>query len=180
MSTTATVNAMMHPVRLRILQVLGSDELTTNEIAERMQDIPKSSIYRYLKVLLGAELVAIAGTRLVKGIEEKRYVVARSLYLNGDDVAGMSVDDHVRAFATYMLLVQQGFTNYLRTSADSDKHIDMTEDRAGYTEVQFYATDAEFDAAMLALNQALRPLLHNSATDNRHARKLITITHPIE
>ena len=109
-------------------------------------------------MLLGAELVAIAGTRLVKGIEEKRYVVARSLYLNGDDVAGMSVDDHVRAFAAYMLLVQQGFqTIYvLRPFRQAYRHDGGS---CRLQEVQFYATDAEFDAAMLALNQALRPLL---------------------
>jgi DNA-binding transcriptional ArsR family regulator len=179
METTKTVNAMMHPVRLRILQTLGSDALTTQEIAERMQGTPKSSIYRHLKVLLDADLVAVSATRLVKGIEEKRYVVARSLFLDADDIAGMSAEDHVRSFTTYMLLVQQGFVDYVRDSADSENHIDMAQDRAGYTEVQFQATDAEFDAAIAAMNQALLPLLQNQPTDARRARKLITITHPV-
>jgi DNA-binding transcriptional ArsR family regulator len=180
METTKTVNAMMHPVRLRILQTLGSEALTTQEIAERMSDTPKSSIYRHLKVLLEADLVAVAATRLVKGIEEKRYVVARSLFLDADDIAGMSGEDHVRSFTTYMLLVQQGFVDYVRDSADNDDRIDMVRDRAGYTEIHFHATDAELDAAMTAINQAVLPLIDNQPDENRRARKLITVSHPIQ
>ena len=85
----------------------------------------------------------------------------------------------MRAFAAYSLLVQQGFTDYVRQAADEGGKVDLAADRAGYTEVQFQATDAEFDAAVGQINQAIAPLLQTKPSSERKLRKLVTITHPI-
>lgn len=170
-------DVLVHPVRMRIVQALGSEALSTQAIAERLADVPQSSLYRHLKVLLDAGFVAVAATRSVNGIEEKVYQVARSPFLSADDVAQMTADDHLNTLATFLLLVQQGFANYL---AHADDRPDLLADRVGYTEVQFHASDAEFDALVAALNQALLPLLSLAPDAGRRRRKLVTITHPVD
>ena len=171
---------IVHPVRMRIMQVLGDDALITQEIAERLPDVPKSSVYRHLKVLLEAELITVAETRLVKGIEEKTYRAARRPRLTPAEMAELSGEEHLRSFATYLLMVQQGFANYVQRTLDGEaEKLDFLADRTGYTEVAVYATDEEFDAFSRALNEQILPLLQNKAGHGRQ-RKMVIITHPLD
>lgn len=179
MHNAKMIDAMMHPVRLRILVALGAEALTTQEIADRLPDVAKSSIYRHLKTLRAADLIAVSDTRQVRGAEEKRYVVARSLHLGAEDVDTLDVGAHTRLFAAYWLLVQQGFVEYLHHSAETHGRPDLGRDLAGYTEVQFHATDAEFQDAIAAMNQAIAPLLQNDPAPERRLRKFLTVTHPL-
>lgn len=174
----AKVDLIMHPVRFRILQTLAGATLTTQEIDDRLPDVPKSSIYRHLKLLLAGEMIAIAEKRLVNGIQEKTYRLAQRPYLSAEDVTGMTADDHLRTFTTYVMTLLQGFADYLDTAGESP---DFLADRVGYTEVAFWADDAEMDAFQTALNQVILPLLPNDADggNGRCRHKIALITHPI-
>jgi len=169
------IDLILHPVRFRILEALTGATLTTQEIAERLPDVPKSSIYRHLRLLLGGEIVAVAGERPVRGVVEKTYRLDRPLFLSADEIGGVTAEEHVRYFRTYAMTLIQGFAAYIDAV---DGPIDMLADRAGYTETFFFATDAEFDRFGAALNEALRPLLDQIPADGRRKRKLAVITHP--
>ncbi len=171
------VNLIMHPVRFRILRTLAADMLTTQEIDDRLPDVPKSSIYRHLKLLLDGEMIDIAETRLVNGIQEKVYRLVQRPYLSADDMTGLTADDHLRTFTTYVMTLLQGFTDYLATAGEMP---DLLADRVGYTEVSFWATGAEMDAFQTAVNQAILPLLANDGSGNgRRRHKVALVTHPI-
>jgi DNA-binding transcriptional ArsR family regulator len=168
---------ILHPVRFRILQTIAADSLTTQEIDDRLPDVPKSSIYRHLKLLLDGEMIEVADTRLVNGIQEKVYRLAQRPYLSAEDVAGMTADDHLRAFTTYVMTLLQGFADYLAVAGETP---DLLADRVGYTEVMFWATDAELDQCLTALNQAILPLLPNDEAGNgRRRRKIAVVSHPL-
>ena len=171
------VDLIMHPVRFRILQTLAGANLTTQEIDDRLPDVPKSSIYRHLKLLLAGEMIAIAEKRLVNGIQEKVYRLAQRPYLSADDMTGLTPDDHMRTFTTYVMTLLQGFAHYLDTAGEMP---DLLTDRVGYTEVAFWANEAEMDAFQAALNQAILPLLQNDGEENgRRRHKVALVTHPI-
>jgi hypothetical protein len=55
----------------------------------------------------------------------------------------------------------------------------MLADYVGYNDVAFWATTAELDAMVAAINQAVMPLLQNGPGNGRRKHKLATITHPI-
>lgn len=171
------VDLIMHPVRFRIMQTLTIDTLTTQEIDERLPDVPKSSIYRHLKLLLDGEMIDVAETRLVNGIQEKVYRLVQRPYLSADDMTGLTADDHWRTFTMYVMTLLQGFADYLATAGEMP---DLLADRVGYTEVSFWATGAELDAFQTALNQAILPLLSNDGAGNgRRRHKVALVTHPI-
>lgn len=171
------IDLILHPVRFRILEALAGATLTTQEIAERLPEVPKSSIYRHLRLLLGAEIVAIAGERPVRGVVEKVYRLDRPLFLSAEEITGVTAEEHVRYFRAYAMTLIQGFAAYVSAAA-GDGSIDMLADRAGYTETFFMATNEEFDRFSVALNEALRSLLENGAVAGRRKRKLAVITHP--
>lgn len=166
---------IIHPIRFRILQALAAETLTTQQIAGRLPDAPKSSIYRHLKVLLGGEMIVVAETRLVKGIQEKVYRLAQRPYLGPDDMAGVTAADHLRYFTTYVMTLLQGFSDYLAAFGPT---LDFAADRVGYTEALFYATDAEMDALQANLNAAFLKVAMNEKGNGRKQRKIAIISHP--
>lgn len=173
--TTSRAELILHPVRFRVLQALFDGPQTTQDIAERLPDVAKSSVYRYLRQLAEAELVAVAETRMVRGAREKTYELQAPARLTAEDVAGLTPDEHVRYFTIYVMTLIQDFAAYAR----SGQAVDMAADRAGYTEAAVYATTEELDRFGAALNEALRPLLANSPGDGRHKHKLAVVTHPL-
>lgn len=169
------IELVIHPVRFQILRAIGRETLTTQEIADRLPDSPKSSIYRHLKLLLEHNLIAVAETRLVNGIQEKAYRLDQPQHLGVDDMKDLTADDHVRFFTTYVLTLVQDFADYV-TRRDP---IDMLADRTGYTEVAFYATTAELDTFQMEINTALMKLMGNEPGNGRSRRKLALVSQPL-
>jgi DNA-binding transcriptional ArsR family regulator len=174
-SVLRKIELVIHPVRFQILRAIGSETLTTQEIADRLPDSPKSSIYRHLKLLLEHNLIAVAETRLVNGIQEKTYRLDQPQHLGVEDMKDLTADDHVRFFTTYVLTLVQDFADYV---ARQDP-IDMLADRTGYTEVAFYATTAELDTFQMEINTALMKLMENEPGNGRSRRKLAIVAQPL-
>ena len=166
---------ILHPVRLQILQTVGGNQLTTQEIADRLPKVPKSSIYRHLKVLLDGGIIQVVATRPVKGIEEKVYAMETPAHVGPDDLATVSPDEHLRYFTTYVTALLQQFAYYLAATPTPD----LLADRVGYSETHLYATDEEMDRFLRRLGEIAAPLLQNPPGDGRRPRKVAVITHPL-
>ena len=92
------LDLILHPQRLRIIQTLAGGALTTQEIADRLPGVPKSSIYRQLKALLDGRIVSVVETRPVKGVEERVYQLDVQTAVAPQDLADLTPDDHLRYF----------------------------------------------------------------------------------
>ena len=169
---------IIHPVRFQIMRAIGQDLVTTQEIADRLPDVPKSSIYRHLKLLLEGDMVIVAETKLVNGIQEKVYQLAQRPYLSSEDMANVSAEEHVQYFTTYVMSLLQDFSTYVYEAEAKAGKVDMFADRTGYTEVEFYATLAELDQLNLELNAAILKLINNPPGNGRQKRKLSVVAHP--
>lgn len=174
------VDLIIHPVRLRILQTLTAEALTTQEIAERLPGVPQSSIYRHLKLLLAGEMVDVVETRLVNGIQEKVYRLAALPHLTETDMAEMTADDHLRAFTTYVITLLHGFADYLAATEQEGTGFPLLADRVGYSEIVFFATPEELDSFGQALQEAVLKVAHNPPGNGRHKRKLAIVSYPIK
>lgn len=173
------IETIIHPVRLRILQTLLSEDLTTQEIAERLPDIPRSSIYRHLRLLLEAGMIEVAESQLVHGIQEKVYKLAQAPRPSEDDAQDVSADDHFRYFTTYVLTLLRDFADYLRFAQDEEGRVDAAGDHAGYTEARFYASEEELRRLEEVLNEALLPLMENEPGGRRKRHKVAIVAQPV-
>src|SRR5690606_728574 len=106
---------------------------TTQDIAERLPDVPKSSIYRHLRALLEGGVIAVDETHPVRGALERTYRLNHSLRLSEEEMAGLTPEEHVHYFRAYVLTLVQGFSNYAHAAAVDDR-LDMVDHRAGYSE----------------------------------------------
>jgi DNA-binding transcriptional ArsR family regulator len=172
------IDLLIHPVRLRIIQALGQERLTTRELAERLPEVPVSSLYRHLQLLRRGDVLDVVETRLVNGIEEKVYAVTGRTHLTQEEMAELSAEEHVKYFATYLLTVLQNFAAYVAGAEERDGTVNLAADHAGYTEVTFYADEAELHAFQTAMNKAVLPLIKNEAGPERRRYRLAIIAHP--
>lgn len=173
------IDLILHPLRLRIMQSLGQESLTTQEIAERLPDAPVSSIYRHLKLLLEGGMVEVAATELVQGIQQKTYRLAQLPRLGPDDVADLDAGQHLSYFTSYLMSLLRDFANYLQAAEVETGKLDLLADRTGYTEAIFYATPAELETFQAELNAALIKVMGNERENGRFRRKIALISHPL-
>ncbi|MET9614593.1 ArsR/SmtB family transcription factor [Kitasatospora indigofera] len=115
----ATLKALADPVRLAIISALMRAEgepQTVKELAAALGE-PQTKLYRHIKQLEAVGLIAVAGTRLVSGIVESRYVAAqeslrlsREMFSAGSDTRTEAVDAVLAAID----LVRDGFRVQVR------------------------------------------------------------------
>ena len=173
-SNKSRIDLITHPVRLRILMTLAGLERTSQQIAATLDDVPASSIYRHLQILLDAGVVEVVAERQVRGAVEKTLrVAAGGASLGAEQAETMSADMHRQAFLVFLAQLLHEFERYTQQPA-----IDLARDLAGYRMAVLYASDEEWLSAITAMNAALLPLLENTPGADRKPRRIATISLP--
>lgn len=166
----------MHPVRLRIAQcLLGEAEgLTTQQMHERLTDVPIATLYRHVSQLVENRLIEVVGERQARGASERTYRIVRE-FANptAEELRSAGTDELLTMFTVFTSGLAKDFEQYL---ADDDA--DLADDRVNFAQAEFWATDEEVDEFLAALMRALEPLLANRSGNGRRRRKLTTVLIP--
>jgi len=151
----ATADLLLHPVRLRIVQAfLGDRALTTADLRGELPDVPAATLYRHVGVLAEAGVLAVVGERRVRGAAERSYrLVTEAASVGAADAAAMSVDEHRRAFATFVAALLADFDRYADAAAGPG--LDPAADGVGYRQVALWLDDEEFTALVTELRAVL-------------------------
>ncbi len=165
---------ILHPTRVRIMQTLRTQELTTKQLAEQLDDIPASSIYRHLRRLLEANTVEVVETNRVRGVDEKVYRLASVSRLPIEVLRQFEQDDWIQHFTAAMAILSQEMNDYLRQESDNDRI--MT--NVAFARARIVASEAEWAEIRAAFGRILQPYLDLQPDADRQARTLAIITHP--
>lgn len=166
---------ILHPARLQILQALAARPMNTQELAERLEGVPKSSIYRHLRALLDGGLVEVAETRPVKGTLEKYYRLGQSPHLGQADLAGFSQEDHLRYFAMFLASQLQGFSGYLK----ANPALDLLSDRVGYTQAILSVNPEQLDGLLAGIQKLVAECAAQTPLEGSHQHNISFITYPL-
>jgi DNA-binding transcriptional ArsR family regulator len=137
----ATLDLLLHPVRLRIVQAfLGGRELTTAQLAAELGDLPAGNLYRHVSLLTDAGVLAVVAERRVRGTVERTYALrVEGTRVAVDDLAAMSTEDHLQAFAAFVAGLLGAYERYLQRGRP-----DLQRDGVGYSMNAVWLTDEEF------------------------------------
>ena len=69
-------HVLLHPLRMRVVLVLGTDDLTTKQIHERLPDVAQASLYRAVSRLVDAGIITVVERNRRGGALERVYRVA--------------------------------------------------------------------------------------------------------
>lgn len=159
-----TMRAMSDPTRVAILRLLMSGDrasppvMSAKEIAAALGE-PQTKLYRHLRQLAAVELIRVAETRLVSGIQEQRYQTGQLDLTIGRELvtdAGSSAE-----FAGALTAIFNDFRNDLLgylgkgrvpvgTDADADAPLSLLF-RRGMTARVSRGRAAQFRARLAAL-----------------------------
>ncbi|HEX5406133.1 MAG TPA: helix-turn-helix domain-containing protein [Pseudonocardiaceae bacterium] len=164
-----TVDLLLHPIRLRIVQAfLGDRALTTSVLRTELSDVPAASLYRHVAMLVDAGVLAVVAERRVRGALERTYVLRLSTAGIGlDEFATMNADDHRQAFMAFMAGLLGDFDRYLDRG-----DIDLLRDTVTYRLAAMWLDDAEFADLMRELARVVQPRLANPPAPGRKRRIL--------
>lgn len=162
-----------HPVRMRIFQALHGTQLSINQLAQLLPDVPKPSLYRHINRMLDAGVVEVASTRLVNGIEERFFTSAQGL-IDPDEI---NTPDGLEKFADhvslYGSLVAQDLAQYLLSKGEPDL------DNIAARDYVFYATEEETLQLRETIFDLLARMEQNPPAPGRIQRRMWVITHPL-
>ncbi|MFF5213103.1 helix-turn-helix domain-containing protein [Streptosporangium sp. NPDC000396] len=170
------VEAILHPVRLRILQAfIGRKTLTVRDLADLLPDVPQATLYRHLGTLADAGVLQVVEERRVRGAVERVFALPdTSAALTGADLEGATPEDHLRYFATFLAALQGEFARYLGRPG-----IDLAADGVGYRTFTVNLTDEEFLAFMASLNELVTKAVSNPPAPGRRRRVFARVVMPL-
>jgi DNA-binding transcriptional ArsR family regulator len=171
----ASADLLLHPVRLRIVKAfLGDRALTTKQLAAELSDVPPGTVYRHVARLTDAGVLQVVAERRVRATTERTYALRMyAAQMQPDEVAGMTLDEHVTAFVAYVAGLLGDFDRYIATEPQHPG-----EDGAGYRVAAMWLTDAELADYVRELAAISQPRLANAPAAGRRRRMLYTVLLP--
>lgn len=168
---------VLHPVRLRIVHaVFDGAEFTTGELLERLPDIARPTVYRQVALLADGGVLEVVGEDKVRGALERRYRLRHHQAVVDDETAaGMSADDHQRAFGAAVAVLLAEFGTYL-AQPGARPHADQV----SYRQFPLWLDDAEKTRLVEDLVAVIAPRLRQQPTAGRRRHLLSTVFFPTE
>ena len=141
-----------HPVRVRIIQLLGGRELTTAELARELPDVSQATLYRHVASLIEAEIVTVVAQRRIRGTVERTLALGqRSAHVGSTELQAIDLADLRMAFLAFLTELAQGFEDY--AAADTPE----LRDHLGFGVTALHVTPDDLAQIQQALGELLAP-----------------------
>ncbi len=169
------IKAMIHPIRMRIMQtLLDGREMTSREIAENLDDIPQASLYRHINALLKEEILTVVKENRIRGTVEKVFSLCTTLESSMEkEVEEASSEDHFNYFFSFLMSLLGEYEEYLQGES-----INLKEDGVSFRQCSVYLSDEEFMELMMGICEKLNAAMKNEPRENRRLRTIANIAIP--
>ncbi|MCM3768794.1 helix-turn-helix domain-containing protein [Neobacillus niacini] len=171
------VDVILHPVRMRIIQNLINQQLTSQQMKEMLPDIPQASLYRNIKKLVESEVIHVVDEIPIRGTVEKVYSVhdPNLLTISPDEMNKMSKEEHMGFFIKFIANLMGEYERYL-----SKEQIDLLADGVSFRQTSLFLTDEEFVEFINDLRMVYAKAAQNKPEKGRRKRTVATIMIPEE
>jgi DNA-binding transcriptional ArsR family regulator len=170
-----TLELVLHPVRLRILNAMsGGRTATTSELCARMPDQSQATVYRHVALLAKGGLLEVEEEQQVRGAVERRYRVLRDRSMIGPEAAAaMSLEEHRLGFTAAMAALLGEFNTYLDRGGAQP-----FADSVSYRQATLWLEEKELAALVRTMQKAVMTLVKNKARPGRRPYRTSLILFP--
>lgn len=159
---------LLHPARMRVLQVVSATgPCTARQIADVLDDIPGTSLYRHLGLLVEAGLLDVVSERPVRGAVEKTYDLPQAASLLTPESRDASAEEHFRAFLSFVAGQLSSFSKYLESEVP-----DLHRDGVTYQTMPVYLSDEEHTQLLAQLRAILHEVVSHPPSSGRRLRHI--------
>lgn len=168
-----TITAMMHPIRIRIIQELSIKKTaTTKELQAACGHFAQATLYRHLKELLHHKLIKIVSENHINGIIEKVYAIDQDVTQNiAKDPSKMTEDDLTHIFNQFMISIMTDYKTYI----DHEDGLKNIQNEFGLVSTSLFLTDDELKDLLISINKLIYPLINQQQEEGRKLRKFSRI-----
>jgi DNA-binding transcriptional ArsR family regulator len=159
---------MLNPTRMRIVQAFASrNTMTANEVCEAIHDVPRTTLYRHINILIEASILTIVEEKRIRGSVE------RTLALNMDEIKIPNDPENIpqQAFGFLMGIYSKFAKYFVKDGFVSGNN------KVFFNNTVMMMTDGEFDEFLSNL-QRLLVRYHYEAADGRKPRDISVISAP--
>jgi DNA-binding transcriptional ArsR family regulator len=154
------LDLLLHPVRIRILMTVAGRHLTPTQIAVMIPDVPQTTLYRHINILVEGHILAVMAEKQVRGTVERSYgLVENAGLLDRTEIGNRSNEDHMRYFMIFLSTLLQDFTKYLDT-------LEASPGEMLYSKVPLYLTKVEQQDLILQIRLLLLPYMAEAENDS--------------
>ncbi|GAA3043557.1 helix-turn-helix domain-containing protein [Pseudonocardia yunnanensis] len=164
---TSLADLLHQPVRWRVVQALIGRSLTTGQLAELLPEVPTTTLYRHVGVLVKAGVLLVVEERRVRGAVERTYELNTAAA--DSDNAGPDRDRLRTMFTVFIAGLAADFDRYL----DRDD-LDPVRDRVSFRQAALWLSDEELEQLQARLTEAFEPFLEQQDAPGRTRRILST------
>jgi hypothetical protein len=171
-SPTPVADLLLHPIRWRIVQRVLGRELTTTELKHDLPDVPTTTLYRHVAVLIEAGYLTVVRERRVRGTTERTLSLDQTKVgrIDEAEARAMTPEQHRQAFLLMLT----------RLAADFDRLVDRGDlyprlNQLGYSQLALYVDADDFAAIQQGINALLEPHLHETPGKDRIVLSLIAL-----
>ncbi|WP_160720961.1 helix-turn-helix domain-containing protein [Bacillus sp. USDA818B3_A] len=175
MTNESTVDVILHPVRMRIIQTLINQQYTAQQIRECLPDVPQASLYRHINKLADAGVIHIIEEIPNRGTIEKVYSLQDPAMasIGPDQLKNFSKEEHMNLFFKFMANMMGEYERYLNQS-----YIDLVRDGVAFRQTSVFLDDEEFVQFIKELSEVFSRVAHNKPEKGRRRRSIATIIVP--
>lgn len=148
---------ILHPVRMRVILALANRVLTTQQLAESLPDVPQTTLYRHINVLLDGGIVQVVRESKVRGtVERSLTLVEGAARIDMETSANLAPKQQEQAFLAFMDTLSADFRQAQAQPLEGVPPAFYTRRRLYLTLEQLQQVNHHIDA-LLAASSAASP-----------------------
>ena len=158
----------LHPIRTRIIQLVANHtSMTVSAIADAMNDKPRSTIYRHVKILSENNVLVVVKEEKIRGTYEREYAF-------NSEVLNMQCNEAPKAAYAFLLKVLFDFNEYFKTP-----DANPIEDQIFLSQNTLLLSDEEFEQFKLDIYEVVKTYLNFAPHHERKVRNISIISSPV-
>lgn len=172
---TSLLTCILNPVRMRIIQTLiRNKNMTVQQIAQELTDVPQATLYRHLNKLLELKVIMVIKENKVRGMVEKEYALTKNPYeAITKELNSNSKEEYLNIFYNFMMTLLGDFERYIQ-----NENADLQKDGVAFRSAAIYLSDEEFQEFLMDFKKVFDKVIDNKPSPERNLRKISTIIMP--
>jgi DNA-binding transcriptional ArsR family regulator len=154
---------LLHPVRLRIILATVGRQVTAQQLAAELPDIPQATLYRHINMLADAGILSVVKEQRVRNALEKTYELPhQTLMLTVEDLENAEPEDYIRLFTQSLGLQMGYYARYIQQG-----NVDFARDNVLFQMFPAYLSEVEMKELGQAIQAVLLPFVKNKPSPER-------------
>ena len=168
---------LLHPIRLRVIQLLiFKKRLTAHQLAEAQPDVPLTTLYRHLTILVDGGVLVVVEEHRRRGAMERVYeIVNMAPALTLEKSKEQSKESQMEFFTFFVMSLLDTFRRYLERC---DGPADFAKDGVRFRQYPLWLSDQEFLKFFTELHDLIDHWQAFEPGPERTARVLSVVTLP--